>query len=378
MALTVIDNGPGPRMHALVIGIGGYRHLRGGTGKPLPNLLKFGNPGQLTSPPRSALAVAAALKSANLEWVVRLGTIDLLISPAPSEPDPVGDGAPLEQATRGAIQTAFDRWWDRCNAHADNVAFFYVAGHGLEGLHQIVLASDFGESEGQPWLQAFDVDDTRKALTANRAKTQVFLVDTCRQVTTSNVEVPNAPAPPLRSPTMRQPDNCKHDLTVKATSRTREAQGPVSQPSYFASALVLGLAGGAATKNEGDWWITTGKLAERFYPLMDLTGADTNAQRLEPRATRSFQLARLLTTPPVRLQLSCRPDQATPLADLAWRQGTAPAQRRPRRAPEAWTVDVAPGLCWVSATFSGGEYVDRVDQDIVVEPPLTCDRVVVK
>jgi hypothetical protein len=363
-------------MHALVIGIGGYEHLRGGTGRPLPNLLQFGNLGQLTSPPRSALAVVAALQSPNLDWVVPLGTVDLLISPAPEDPYPASDGAPLEQATRGAIQAAFDRWWDRCNADADNVALFYVAGHGLEGLHQIVLGSDFGQSEGQPWLQAFDVEDTRAALTANRAQTQVFLVDACREVTTSNVEVPNAPAPALRSPRMRQPDNCVYDLTVMATSRTRQAYGPIGQPSYFASALRAGLAGGAGTKSDGQWWVTTGKLAERFYPLMDLIGADTNAQRPVPTAPRTFRLARLLTPPPARLQLSCRPDEATLLADLAWRQGTAPAQRRPQRAPEAWTVDVAPGLYYVSATFSGREYADRV-QDVVVEPPLTCERIVV-
>jgi hypothetical protein len=376
MTLTVVDAGSGPHTYALVIGIGGYEHLKGGTGKPLPNLLQYGNLGQLTSPPRSALAVADALQSQELDWQVPLGTVDLLISAAPGDPDPAGNGAQFEPATRGAIQVAFDAWWDRCNADRENVAFFYVAGHGIEGLHQIVLASDFGQSPNQPWLQAFDVEDTRRALTANKAKTQVFLVDACREITTSNVEMPNAPAPPLRSPTMRQPDNCIHDLTIMATSRTRKAYGAPKQPSYFANAFVLGLAGGAGAKGDGEWWITTGKLAERFYTLMDIAGADTTAQRPIPIAPRTFRFARLRSAPPARLQLSCRPDEATLLAELAWRQGAVPAQRRPQRARDAWMVDVNPGLCFVSATFEGGEYPDR-EQDVIVEPPLTCERVVV-
>lgn len=378
MTLTVFDDGPGPHLHALVIGIGGYDHLKGGRGTLLPNLLQFGNPGQLTSPPRSALAVAAALESPNLDWVVPLGTIHLLVSPAPSDPDPAGDEASLgPAATRDAIQSAFEEWWNRCDTNADNVAFFYVAGHGMEGLQQIVLASDFGKWQGQPWMQAFNVDDTCDAFKANRAQNQIFLVDACRRVTTGNVEMPAATAPPLREPKMRQRENCVHQLSVMGTSRAYKSYGKIGQPSYFAEALIDGLAGGGAgTKSDGEWWITTGKLAERFYPLMDKAGADTKVHRPEFNFTQSFRLARLRTPPRAQLQLSCRPDEATPLADLAWRQGTAPTRHRPQRSPEAWPVDdVAPGVCWVSATFAGCEYIDCIDQDVIVEPPVTCERI---
>jgi Caspase domain len=377
MTLIVVDTASGPHTHALVIGIGGYDHLRMGAGRPLPNLLQYGNLGQLTSPPRSAFAVANALQSPWLDWQVPLGTVDLLVSTAPAEPDPSGDGARFGSATRDAIQTAFDAWWDRCNADEGNVAFFYIAGHGIEGSHQIVLASDFGRSANQPWQHAFDVDDTYRALTANKAQTQVFLVDACREIRTSNVEVPNAPAPALRSPMLRQPDNCMYELTIMATSRTRKAYGVSKQPSYFAKAFIAGLAGGAAMKADGEWWITTGKLAERFYLLMDCVGADTYAQRPIPLARRTFRLARLRSAPPAKLQVACRPDEATLLADLAMQQGALPPQCRPQRSPEAWTVDVEPGLCFVSATFTGREYRDRVMQDVIVEPPLTCERVLV-
>ncbi len=378
MTLTVLDSGPGPRTHALVIGIGGYEHLKGGTGTPLPKLLQYGNLGQLTSPPRSALAISDALQSQELDWQVPLGTVDLLVSTAPEDPDPSGDGVTFEPATRDAIQTAFDAWWDRCNANEENVAFCYIAGHGLEGSYPIVLASDFGKSAGQPWPQAFDVNKTRGALTANKAQTQVFLVDACREVTTSNVEVPDAAAPPLRPPKLRQPDNCVYELSIMATSRTRKAYGKTKKPSYFARAFVEGLHGGAAVKEDGEWWITTGKLADRFYRLMDFVGADTHAQRPVPSVRRTFRLARLRSAPPAKLQFACRPDEATRLADLAWQQGTMNPEHRRQRSPEAWTVDVKPGICYVSATFTGQEkYRDCINQDVIVEPPLTHERVLV-
>jgi hypothetical protein len=317
------------------------------------------------------LAIANALQSQALDWQVPLGTVELLVSPG--DPDLSGDRARCDETRRDAIQTAFDAWWDRCNADEGNLAFCYVAGHGLQGMHQIVLASDFGQSTNQPWQHAFDVDDTLQALTANKAQTQVFLVDACREITTSNVEVPNAPAPALRSPSMRQPDNCVYGLTIMATSRTRKAYGATKQPSYFAKAFVAGLAGGAAVKGDGEWWITTGMLAYRFYPLMRFVGTDPQAQRPIPIATQTFRLARLRSAPPAKLQFACCPDEATLLAELAWQQVGLEPRVRPQRSPAAWTVDVEAGIYSVSATFTGREYRDR-QQDVFVEPPLTCER----
>lgn len=129
-------------------------------------------------------------------------------------------------------------------------------------------------------------------------------------------------------------------------------------------------------KSDGEWWVTTGKLAERFYALMEYAGADTNQQRPIPTMSRSTRLARLRAVPSAQLQLLCQPDHATALADLSWRRGTEPGQRRRRRAQAPWIVEVTPGLYWVSATFAGGEYQDR-EQDVIVEPPLTCERILV-
>ncbi len=105
----------GPATHALLIGVGGYDHLDGGRRKRLPNPSEFGGLGQLTSPPRSAIAVArflAASKKAN--WRAPLASVDLLVSPAPSDPEVVADGGPYGRATLDAIKAAFNAWWRRC------------------------------------------------------------------------------------------------------------------------------------------------------------------------------------------------------------------------------------------------------------------------
>jgi hypothetical protein len=109
---------------------------------------------------------------------------------------------------------------------------------------------------------------------------------------------------------------------------------------------------------------------------MDSVGADTYVQRPIPIARRTLRLARLRSAPPAKLQFACRPDEATLLADLAWQQGALAPHRRRQRSMAAWTVAVEPGLCFVSASFAGQEYRDRM-QDVIVEPPLTSERVIV-
>ncbi len=78
MTQLFFDSGRvGPGTHALVIGVGGYPHLDGGTGTLIEDPLQYGNLGQLTSPPRSALAFANSLyESVHANWKAPLATIE--------------------------------------------------------------------------------------------------------------------------------------------------------------------------------------------------------------------------------------------------------------------------------------------------------------
>ena len=190
---------PGPGLHALVIGVGAYAHLEGGSGTEIEDPLRYGNLGQLTSPPRSALAFANWLRESNHDrWKAPLATIELLISPAPSDPDPAGSSLIFPDATIDGILAAFDAWTQRCGSDANNVAVFYFCGHGLQSEEQILLASDFGRYSNH-FRGAFAFDSTREAFLQRLPKTQCFFVDACREVTVGVVEnLGGATAQPLR------------------------------------------------------------------------------------------------------------------------------------------------------------------------------------
>lgn len=367
----------GPATHALVIGVGGYDHLEGGGGEELGDASAFGNLGQLTSPPVSALALTKFLASSVSEqWAAPIATIDLLVSAAPGQRRPMFARKRCEPATRDAIQVAFEAWFKRCETSADNVALFYFCGHGLQATNQVLLASDFGRFEN-PWLQSFDFNRTRLACRACKAQTQIFLIDACREITTSTVEVPNPNAPALREPKRRQPENCKHDLTIQSTSRTQKAFGEENEVSYFTKAILMAFEGAAAQKRNGEWWVTSSKIVDRIDLLLELVDAK-EAQNPEIGISKPTRLYRLSSEPEAFLEFGCQPGVATFSADLCWwKLPGGAAQTRPERALNPWRVPVTPGPYQISASFPEGGYENSEDT-ITVEPPLTVESLRVR
>jgi hypothetical protein len=374
MTLSTYSGGPGPRVHALIIGIGGYDHLIGGNSKTLPNVIDYGYLTQLSSPPRSAIAIADTLRDLSDDFRVPLGTVDLLISVSPQDPDPSGKGEKYDAATSSVIRKAFDAWWARCDSDPDNVAILYIGGHGVEGRRHVVLASDFGSSESQPWLDAFDIETTCKAFASNRAETQVLLIDTCREITPAMAESPDAVPLPLRNVGLHQTNHCRYSLRVFSTQRSSQAYGPRFAPSHFAAALIIGLRGGAASKNDGKWWITTGKMAERMSLLMEVAGADRVRQQPDTAASESCRLLEMRGIPKAKLKLSCEPEEAALEALLEYHKHGLPSLRRPEPSVEPWTIEVEPGHCITSAIFTGSRF-QSMHRELWVEPPLTRERI---
>ena len=358
-----------PALHALIIGVGGYAHLKGGDGRRMADLLKFGSPGQLTSPPRSALAWVDALIGAREEWLVPLGSIDLLISPAPGK---AIEGA-HEPATRAAIESAFDDWWDRCDRNADNVALFVFCGHGVEAENQILLAADFGKARLRPWANAIDFDGTRLAFMANRARTQMFIVDACRQMTLAGKNAIGNPASPLRAPEKNDRQHCEFDFTAKATKRQGSAYGEPDKPSYFTKALLAGLAGGAAVEHEREWYVRTGELGGRMYDLMSLVHAP-DGQNPEIRIGPSTFIRRV-PGPTANLRVRCQPAEATSQAELSWHRAGEPSRTRRSRSAEPWTVrDIPVGSSTVHAAFPERDY-SEAKEDYLIYPPIRVDYI---
>lgn len=283
MTQLFFDSGQGgPGTHALIIGVGGYPHLKGGTGTRIEYPRLYEKLGQLTSPPRSALAFMNCLyESVHTAWKAPLATIEVLISPAPSDPKPGGPSFAFQDATIDSIRNAFDRWMNRCDSHADNVAIFYFCGRGFESEEQILLASDFGRFPSQPFSGTFTFDTTRKAFLQHLPETQCFFVDACREVPSSVMNLgPPATAPALMVPYARRVRRCEHDLTLQSYARTKAAFAAPGGVSYFTTALMRALKGDAAsTDDSGDLVIRTDGISSRIDEL--LTAASGHRQATE-------------------------------------------------------------------------------------------------
>jgi hypothetical protein len=359
-------------LHALIIGVGGYAHLEGGRGKEIEDPLRYGNLGQLTSPPRSALAFANWLRDSNHDrWKAPLATIEGLISPAPTDPDPAGSDHSFPGATIDDIQAAFDAWTERCSSDADNVAVFYFCGHGLQSEEQILLASDFGRYSNH-FKGAFAFDSTREAFLQHSPRTQCFFVDACREVTVGVVEnLGGATAEPLMKPQAYDRRRCDHDLTLQSSAPFESAFAPREDVSYFTTALMAALQGGAASADEyGEWVIQTYGVTSSIDELVRAVSGRSQPTEKGLGLTPTV-LYRLDHAPHAKLILECDPPLAHAKATLSYEPTPPPPGVRVERTPPsetAWNEIVAAGYYTIGAAFADATF-RNVTRTVLVTPP---------
>ncbi|HVS13674.1 MAG TPA: caspase family protein [Thermoanaerobaculia bacterium] len=349
--------------HALVIGVGGYRHMPGGADPKDPVLQQVGLLPQLTSPPRSAVGFARFLLETKDDWHRPLGSIDLLVSPAPEDPDPF-DGLTADPATIGSIRTAYAGWRARCDRSEDNQAIFYFCGHGVAKREQYLMAEDFGGDAFNPWLGAFAFDSTRLAFHACAAKTQCFFIDACRNVTTPMLL--NEPtAIPLEVLNFSEGE-CDHNLTMRGTAHNERALGPKKKVSYFTQALIRALRGAAATQGDGGWVVETGQVSAHITTILRMVKESEGfTQRASSEVTGGVPLLRV-SNPKVELVLSCDPSDADGIAELECTSPTRPFAESRHGAP--WKLAVEPGFYIAKARFPNHEFRD-VTEEIIAVPP---------
>lgn len=378
MTALFFDSGvQGAGIHALVIGVGEYTHLEGGTGKMIDDPVQYGNLGQLTSPQRSALAFAKFLRdSAHDHWKAPLGTIDVLVSPTPTAQEQATLPMALLDPTIDNIQAAFDRWTTLCAGNHDNVAIWYFCGHGLQSNEQILLASDFGKFPSNHFRGAFAFESTRSGFLQCLPNTQCFFVDACRDVTPGVVEnIGGVIAPPLIRPQAYAQRQCRHDLTIQSSAPFESAFAPAGKISYFTSALIKALAGGAATTDEdGNWVIRTDGVTSHIDELLSIeSGRDqTTAKGI---GLSSTVVRRLDKAPNAKLILECDPRLAIAVAALSCETSPPPGERFEREPPEAtaWELMVRAGYYNVKASFMDGTFRNAT-RTVLVMPPSSPHR----
>lgn len=344
MTLVYSANRPAadPQTHAIVIGVNDYPHLNGGSSyavQPAPQTFGLG---QLTSPVVSARELATWLEKKYRNNVAPLGTLELLLSADNQLPA-------AEPPTFQNISAAFSRWHQRCNQTVDNVAIFYFCGHGLDVHITVLLAEDFGSNPLAQWDSAIDFNLTFTNLADLQAKTQIFLLDACRD------QPPNAlalagqlGARPLKgtAPT-RMP--LRNAPILKAAAIGRKAHAPPNGVSYFTKALIECLDRVGASHFDGtDWVVDSSSLKRGLVQRLARTRGPTGALTPLPCdvgggiCNFDSDLHWIHGQAEVMSRITCDPDAALDHAELIVDDGQGnPRTRLPKAEP--WDLDLQAG-----------------------------------
>jgi len=305
------SEGPGPRTHALIIGVSRYPHLPGGGEAvgPEPMGMK-----QLTAAARSAHAFA--------EWLVQnqgnlgqpLGDVWLLLSPSPNEVNEVATDVPAP--THDTVRAALLAWRAACDASPDNVGVVFVAGHGIQDAQDAgkILLADFNAPGFDTFHGTLDVARCRRAMNrANTANTQFWFVDACR-VRPSEVDrfeeiqgsvalaIPNGPT-------------ATTSVVFSSTAHDTLAYAIPNDHTLFWTALRDCLGGRAAREIMGErgWFVTVHGLAHALVEAVDQLARQYGARQLpEPGGiVRDATLLRMSAPPVVEVRIELDPIDAS-------------------------------------------------------------------
>jgi hypothetical protein len=352
----------GAKTHVLIIGVGRYKHL--GPARPdLPAL------GQLTSPPLSARALADWFTSGKLvNNKVPLGSVEVVLSDAS---DQTYGPVPVEDATFANIQSAFDGWFDRCNAHARNIAIFYFCGHGLQKDTMVLLPEDFGESRHNPWNTAIDFHRTFRGLSQCRAGTQLYIIDACRQLSQKMVKDLDAGGQTLK--TFKLESQLPRTAPgLFATANGLPSFGDTGNVSRMTAALIECLDGLGATVRNGGWIIDTEHLGSRVQALMKHRNESLpieQQQTVDPTILENANGPQTLhkitpgAWPKVIIKMECDPDTPNASFYVVSQSG----KRDDAPIPGRWSVVKDGGLYEFGCLLDVAEHKHPMVQ---VEPPV--------
>jgi hypothetical protein len=265
MALWRFGNGPGT--HALVIGVGEYPWLVGGS---QPTFAQHEGMGQLTSAPISALRFGEWLATSYASRTHPLRSLRVLVS-APGQgewaPKPGLETKIPSRARFDTLKSALLAWHAELTA-ADRALFFF-SGHGIAaGDQQTLLCEDYGEYPAAALGSAFDFTAFRIAMLGAPAREQFYFVDACRVSSGKLMRSLNHYGSPIVDPSAAIPSPPRLRPTLYATVPGASAFGRPGKTSLFTEALLQAMRGAGAQQTVDGWAIRPGVLAAGVEHLL--------------------------------------------------------------------------------------------------------------
>lgn len=370
--MTTDLNNPGPGLHAVVIGVNLYRHLKGGGDTERP---QFERLTQLVSPVHSALRLGRWLMNERVDVTSPLRSLQVLVtSPQDNAADLVAAGVACVAPTMENVKNAFLDLMRRGNEFPANKLLVYFCGHGLSfSGTDTLLTEDFASNEWDSFEHAVNVDYLLGGMSHCAAGSQLFLFDSCRVDGKLFPPVPARFGQPIINLERLQSVDSKQ-VSIWASNVGHRATGyKDGRPSVFSEAVIAALLGAAARRERSRYLINTSRMKEAIDAYVRARAQGVR-QVTELRSTTfDFAIAELQNPPIVPVTVRCLDDSFLPDAQFSYwshprRQGDIALQSRaPADVP--WHVDIAMGLYDFDAHFAGSDQPYTLNEQ--VEPPYS-------
>lgn len=316
--LRPADENPGT--HILIIGVGDYLHLRGGSQASTTSHLGLS---VLSSPPISAMHLvkwmigdpdAAGLNNPNAP----LATLEIFVSSRTGESlDVNGLSHTIERASSPLVTAGFDRWLVEVKRNPRNVGILYFCGHGLMGPsgEQILLLEDHGTAPNRPFAAgSFDISATIRSLLRHVEAQLYVFIDACRKYSSElGGQIGSGPNSLLSGGNLTEVVN-RGMTKIESTGDGEEAYGDENGVSRFTEALLQALQGYCGVPEPGSqrWLINGGALAQAMPKLLALVNTERGGRRQSctpcPSGAVDEPLHITMQIPKVKVEIDLSPE----------------------------------------------------------------------
>ncbi|MBB6600332.1 caspase family protein [Luteimonas sp. MC1825] len=378
MTVLIDDNSNEPGTHAIVIGVGDYPCLKGGS-NPNP-FAHHMNMGQLSSPVKSVEQMTEWIRHQMDNNEKPLRSLGVLCS----APDPLqmtqenGNVVNIERASLANVENAIVAWKNRADRHEGNIAMFYFCGHGLSfsDSEMSLLMEDFGSNEHSPMRHAVDLDKLKIGLGQHcKALNQIFFIDACRNTPTPDFldQYGNSSSgEQIIAGGVARNTRDKIRAVFYATSLGAAAYGQKGRSSLFTQGLLRAFKGSASRGVGNGWEIVIEAIAEAVNKCVQSLSYEGALQYCQSReANKPLTLHRLQGKPEVVVKVVTNDRTLLPEAVFQYESLPLPpalteTRSQPVQAP--WWLHLPEGLyAFAAVSQSTQQSIGRFERHIA--PP---------